>query len=128
MYTENQVNRNDGNQWHRNGGNGQMAKQGQRSQQKLIQDLRYSHETMFGMLSTLESLGLSLSDSHSQGYGKKMFKHYDRVNYSDKNLRELKSQLQTHIMLTRASFDVFNDEHKDQTWIYPSNFTQSQVE
>jgi hypothetical protein len=92
-----------------NGGKGQIAKQEQKSQQKLIQDLHYSHETMCGMLSTLESLGLSLRDSHSQGYGKKMFKHYDRVNYSNKNTQELKSQLQTHIMLTRASFMTFSN-------------------
>jgi hypothetical protein len=44
---------------------------------------------MFGMLSTLESLGLSLNDSHSQEYGKKIYKPYGKVNYSFKTLREL---------------------------------------
>jgi len=98
-------------QWNKGsqGGRGQVGKQKLNSQQKLIQDLNYSHETLLGMLSTLESLGLALDGHHSQGYGSKMFKHYDRVNYSGKSIPELKSQLQTHIMLTRASFVVFND-------------------
>jgi len=79
------------------------------SKQKVIQDLNFSHEIVFGMLSTLESLALALSlnGNYSKEYANKMFKHYDRVDYSPKGIFELKSQLQNHIMLVRSSFYAF---------------------
>ena len=57
---------------------------GQRNEQKLIQDQNFSNEIFFGLLSTIESIAI-----HHQGkgnYHNKIFKAYDRVNYSTKSI------------------------------------------
>lgn len=103
-----------------NGGNGQSYNQNQsgyntrqstRSEQKLIQDQNYSNEIFYGLLSTLESIALYYQGASSQ-YGNKMFKNYDRVNYSSKNLQELKSQLQSQIFVFQASKKIFLEENR----------------
>ena len=84
----------------------QNSKQGQRNEQKLIQDQNYSNEIFFGMMSTLESM-VQHFQGRSNQYNNKAFRTYDRVNYSSKSLPELKSQLQSQIFLFQASRRVF---------------------
>lgn len=56
-----------------------------RQNQKLIQDQNYSNETFFMMLSSLESTVQHFKNS-KHDFNNKMFKGYDRVNYSSKSL------------------------------------------
>lgn len=57
-----------------------------------------------------------------------MFKNYDRVNYSSKSIAELKSQLQTQILLFKASLTVFREENKQTKWNLPSQFNHERAE
>jgi hypothetical protein len=53
--------------------------------QKLVQDQNYSNEIFYGIMSTLESM-VQHYQGGSQQYNNKMFKAYDRVNYSTKGI------------------------------------------
>ena len=56
-----------------------------------------------------------------------MFGRYDRVDYSGKNIPELKSQLQTQIFLLQASRQVFTQENPGIEWRLPRNFNEEPV-
>jgi hypothetical protein len=67
------------------GGSSGNTKSKQVNTQKLVQDQNYSNEIFYGIMSTLESM-VQHYQGRSQDYGNKMFKAYDRVNYSTKSI------------------------------------------
>lgn len=104
----------------------QNHRQHGRTEQKLIQDQNYSNEIFYGLLSTLESI-VMFYQGRAQEYSKKMFKAYDRVNYSSKSIQELKSQLHSQIFIFQASRKVFNQENSNEVWQLPKNFDHRQA-
>lgn len=57
-----------------------------------------------------------------------MFRKYDySAGYKNKNLMELKSQLQTQIIIFQASRKGFTIENSKNSWKLPHNFTEEQV-
>jgi len=106
----------------------QANKQGQKSVQLLIQDQNFSHEIFFSVMSALESLVLSLEDNHRSNFGNKIFEGYDRTDFSKKSLSQLKSQLQTQLLLFKNSRMCFQMEHPTAQWRLPQNFNEAQAE
>lgn len=70
---------------HHNNYHAGSQKNAQKNEQKIIQDQNFSNEIFFGILSTIESMMLHYQ-GRSNDYHSKMFKAYDRVNYSSKNI------------------------------------------
>lgn len=103
---------------------GSISKQSMNQQQKLIQDQGYSNEIFYCMMSSLESIVLHYQKGgqNKSSYQNKMFKHYDKVDYGHKNLKQLKSQLQIHIMLFKNSRIAFDQEHPNNKWELPREF------
>lgn len=97
-----------------------------KNNQKVIQDQNYSNETFFMMMSTLESL-VDFFTNKTKDFSNKMFKNYDRVNYSSKNLQELKSQLNIHIFLLQASKKTWMMENPKVEWQLPQNFSKDKA-
>lgn len=60
-------------------------KQSMKQGQKLIQDVNYSYEILFSMMSALESVVNSAKEADPKSYySSKTFASYDRVDYSQK--------------------------------------------
>lgn len=72
-------------------------------------------------LSTLESLEASYSKVQIK-WEEKRFGYYDKVNYSDKNFAELKSQLQSHLRLMKASRQCFEEDNHQAKYTMPETF------
>jgi len=92
-----------------------------KSNLKVIQDQNFSNETFFMAMSSLESLSDYFS-KQGNNFSNKMFREYDRFNYSSKSDLELKSQLSTHILLLQASKQTWQMENPSVKWKLPNNF------
>jgi hypothetical protein len=95
--------------------------------QKVIQDLNYSHNILYMVLSTIESLRLAFMDRLQTDFNGKVFASVDVVDYRDKSIAELKSQLSMHLHLFRTSRMIFDIENNGVEWVLPSNFTMDQI-
>ena len=80
------------------------------------------------MLSALESLVLSLENNHSGQYNNKLFKHYDRVDFSGKSTAELRSQLAVQISLLKNSLIIFSEENPNVPWELPKNYGRNHAD
>jgi hypothetical protein len=60
------------------------SKQHSNNKQKVVLDQNFSNQTYYTMMSTLESIAIYYQnqENKNQNYQNKMFKNYDRVNYS----------------------------------------------
>jgi hypothetical protein len=84
----------------------------QKQKQKVLQDQEFSNHTLCTALSTVESLYISMLGKHNSHYYKKVFAKYDAVDYQDKTIAELKSQLQCHLDILKTSIMLFERENK----------------
>jgi hypothetical protein len=84
--------------------------QADKQKQNMIVDQNYSNNIMMMIMSTLESLAAAMN-SKSVKREDKMYGHYDKVNYDNKNFIELKSQLRVHLNIFKASKDCFEKDH-----------------
>jgi hypothetical protein len=57
----------------------------------------------------------------------KLYSYYDKVDYQDKTFQELKSQLQTHLRVMRASRQIFAKENPKAKYIMPKSFDEKQL-
>jgi hypothetical protein len=57
----------------------------------------------------------------------KKFEKYDKADYSWKNLDEMKSQLQVHLMLLKTSKQCFDEEYGPRSYQLPSQFNEARV-
>ena len=99
----------------------QTSKQQSNQTQKVVEDQHYSNNIMMSVLSTLESLKAA-SKGAKPVRENKIYGYYDKVNYDDKNLAELKSQLQSQLMVLKASRQVFQQENPTTKYRLPSSF------
>lgn len=96
--------------------------------QKLIQDVNYSYEILFSMMSALESVvNCAKGVNPKSYYASKMFASYDRVDYSQKTYPELLSQLQIQIILCKNSRMMMKMENSEHVWELPNNFSEREA-
>lgn len=100
------------------------GKQTQLQSQKLIQDVYYSTQIFFNMMSALESLVYCMKKiDPAIYYPNKEFSNYDRVDYSSKNAQDLMSQLQIQILLCKNSRIMIGLENPGYVLPMPQNFS-----
>lgn len=104
----------------------QRSKLQDTQKQKVIQDQHYSNNIMMTALSTMESLEAA-QDNSSLKRENKIYGHYDKVRFDDKNFSELKSQLQTQLTLLKASRQVFQMENPKINYTFSNQFNENQV-
>jgi hypothetical protein len=103
----------------------EKGRQNMRQGQKLVQDVNYSYEILFSMMSALESVvNCARGVDPKSYYASKMFGAYDRVDFSRKTYSELLSQLQIQIILCKNSRMMMKMENPDYVWELPVNFSE----
>jgi hypothetical protein len=56
-----------------------------------------------------------------------MYGYYDKVNYDNKNVDQLKNQLKTQIMLYKSSLQCFSMENSMTSYTYSKDFSQNRA-
>ena len=92
----------------------------QTQSQKMIVDQNYANNIVFMGLSTVEEVIKKMGGLT----GEKKFGRYDKVKYDQKNLQELKSQLQVHLMLIKSSKQCFFEEYSKTSYQLPNQFNE----
>ncbi len=88
----------------------------------MLIDQNYANNIMFMVFSTLESLSI-LEDNNNLSKIEKVYKHYDKQDYSDKNAKELLAQLQIHILNFETSKKMFEAQHGK--YVLPAQFSSA---
>lgn len=96
------------------------------SKQKVILDQHYSNNIFMTVMSTLESLEALFKNSQIKRQ-EKMYGYYDKVRFDDKNIQELKSQLQTQLVLLKASRQVFQQQNPSEKYQHPDSFNKQKI-
>lgn len=81
-------------------------RQGQQSNQRLLQDQNFAVGTFMMCMSCAESLYIS-SAGWRQYFSSKKFKSYDKSDYSSKTIAELREQFATQLFLLKNAIMIF---------------------